>query len=95
LGSKMARDGAAGCGIARGRLPFGGNVEGTMAPDSLEDILRALRWSRVDLAYALGVRVDTARDWCRGRAPVPVPIAEWLERLLAAVEGVGPPPAAP
>lgn len=54
-----------------------------MTPDRFRRCLDALRWSQRGLAEALGCAPTLAKRWARGEAPVPGPVAAWLEDLAA------------
>lgn len=61
----------------------------------IEILLRRIGWSLNETIRRLGVSEAAMRRWCNGsRTPSPAVVA-WLERVAAAVEGAGDPPAAP
>lgn len=52
-------------------------------------------WTTGELARRTGVNDSTARSWDIGRRNPPPWLLPWLERIAAAVEGVGLAPASP
>ena len=53
-----------------------------MTPTRLREILDELLWSQRDLATLADCNERLARRWAAGQAPIPAPIADWLERRL-------------
>jgi hypothetical protein len=56
-----------------------------MTSDRLREILAALHWSQRGLAAILGYDERQVRRWAVG-APIPEPVAAWLERLGAVAQ---------
>ena len=52
-------------------------------------------WSHAELAYRLGMATASIRDWRERRRNPPPAILDYLERIAAAIDSVGPPPPAP
>jgi len=65
-----------------------------MTPDELEDALRALGWSKWELARRLRTERQKVGRWAHGTTPVPDPVADWLT-LLVRMQSALPPPFVP
>lgn len=62
-----------------------------MTPDRFRHALGVIRLSEHELARLTGYSNGAVRNWVRGLARIPEPIAAWLERRLAAWEADPPP----
>jgi hypothetical protein len=65
-----------------------------MTQERYLECLDKLRLSRTALAPILGCHPNMTKRWSLGRAPVPQPVAAWLEACLA-VRGKYPEPKPP
>jgi DNA-binding transcriptional regulator YdaS (Cro superfamily) len=53
-----------------------------VTPAEFSTALDVLGWSRRHLVEQLGCDTTLANRWASGRAPIPPPIARWLERRV-------------
>lgn len=66
-----------------------------MTPARLRECLDLLGWSQRELANQIGLHETRTRRWASGRYPVPPPVEQWLERLVACHAANPPPEVAP
>lgn len=60
------------------------------APIRFLELRRDIGWDRTACALALGVSVDTVRNWDKGRRECPPEVLEWMQVLADTIEA-GPP----
>lgn len=58
-----------------------------MTPARLRQCLDALGWSQGELGRMAGYHVATARQWARGRLPIPPEVALWIEAMVRERDG--------
>ena len=63
-------------------MPRKANGGAGASPNAFQALLKAVGWSRVELAGRLGLSVSTVDGWCHDRTPDPA-IEAWLRKLLA------------
>jgi len=62
-----------------------------MTPAGFRAALEEIGWSRRQLAQRLDCDTKLANRWAVGQAPIPPPVARWLEQLTRAIERTPPP----
>ncbi len=59
-------------------------------PARFMELRQDIGWDRLGCALALGVSVDTVRNWDKGRRECPPEVLEWMQVLADMIEA-GPP----
>lgn len=62
-----------------------------MPPATFRALCAACGWTPQAVALRVGRRRNAGTEWATGRVRVPAEVAEWLERVAAALAAVPPP----